>query len=157
MNNDKLNSIISAIQSKAKGAERTLEQARPAKTKKAFTSFRIIKKSTIPCRFVNYARQATVKKAREEGRQEMPNNWQSFGADCDGLFRDSKGNFKICVGHSALGRKGSKEWTLDGKPVELEEIKHMLLSSEYKASSMQTDWFTLNADNITKIDEIEIK
>jgi len=153
MNLDKL---IQAILSQAKGAERTIVQERPAKTKKSFAG-NLIKRSVIRCRFVNYEAQKTTKQARENGRKEMPNNWESHvETHCDGLFTDHKGKLKVCVGHSAFGHKGKKEFVLNGKPVELEQVKPFLLASEYKKSDSMPDWYTLEAQNIKEIDGIKL-
>lgn len=151
-----LNKLIEAILSQNKGAERTIVQERPAKTKKHFTG-NLIKRSIIHCRFVEYEAQKTTKQARETGRQERPNNWQSHvKTHCDGLFTDHKGNLKVCVGHSAFSLKGKKEFFLDGKAVDIEEVKPFLLASEYKKSESIPDWYTLNAENIKEIDGIEL-
>jgi len=151
-----LNKLIEAILSQSKGVERTIVQERPAKTKKSFTGS-LVKRSTIYCRFVNYEAQKTTKQAREAGREERPNNWQSHvKTHCDGLFTDHKGRLKVCVGHSAFARKGKKEFFLDGKQVDLETVKPFLLSSEYKKSDSMPDWYTLNAENIKVIDGIEL-
>lgn len=156
MDNRILSSIILAIQSYAKGCERTIVQERPAKVKKAYQSVNLIKQSTIPCRFVNYMAQKSAIEARENGRTEQANNWESYQAYCDGLFKDHNGKLKVCIGHSALGRKGKKQFYLDGQPVELEQVKHMLLSSE-TATKPMPDWYTLDAENIVQIDDFHIK
>lgn len=151
-----INKLIEAILSQAKGVERTIVQERPAKTKKSFTG-NIVKRSTIRCRFVNYMSQQTAKQAREAGREERPNNWDSHvETHCDGLFTDSKGKLKVCVGHSAFGHKGKKEFILNGNPVDVETIKPFLLASEYKKSDSMPDWYTLNAENIKEIDGIKL-
>lgn len=148
-----LNKLIKAVLDKPRGVDRKIFQERPAKVKKAFVDADLVKQSLFWGRFVGYGKQQTVKDAKENGRQDKPNNWQSLQSDCDGLFKDHKGQIKLCIGHPALVREHKSEFLLNGKLAKYEDVEHMLLSSDKRKSGKPLpDWYTLNARNIVAID-----
>jgi len=155
MNDIQLNSVISLVMGENRGIDRKICQARPAKVRAAFRGVDLVKRSTWWCRFVGYEAQKSVQEARENGRQRKANNWLSLTKYCDGLYLDDKGQYKLGIGHSAFKHERSKEWVLNGKVVPFEEIKHMVVASEYTDYG-SPDWFTVFVENIVAIDDIEI-
>lgn len=153
---EKINNLVSAILDQPRGVDRKIVQQRLAKVRKAFKGFNLVKRSTVYGRFVNYEAQKSTKIARENGREEIPNNWTSHQKDCEGLFTDKKGVLKVCIGHAMnKALRGKSEYLLDGKNVSLTLVSEMLLASETSKKSMP-DWYTLKAENLISIDDIEI-
>ena len=154
---EKINNLVSAILDQPRGVDRKIIQQRPAKIRAAYKGINLVKRSTVFGRFVNYEAQKSTKIARENGREEIPNNWTSHQEDCEGLFTDKKGVLKVCIGHAMnKNLRGKSEYLLNGKTVTLESVATMLLASETTKKEIVPDWYTLKAENLISIDDIEI-
>lgn len=156
MNDHHLDSLVKAILSVPRGEIVKIKYARQAKKRASYQTLDIVKESTITCRFVDYGIQKAVIQAKANGRRDQPNNWQSLQDDCPGLFRDHKGNLKVCVGAPINANQIDRQhkWRLNGNPIAVETIKSFLLKSEL--SNPPADWFTLNAECITHVGNCHI-
>lgn len=125
-------SIASILEAK-KGRIFTVTVNRPAKNRAAYEGEKIEKRSVYQGQNCDYANRAPVKQAIADGNMvapALPSHIQEVFHISDVKFWRGK-NGQEYFPMPVTGNKPKVQWFHNGKEVELEDIQHMLLSSEY--------------------------
>lgn len=154
--------IASILAGRAPGAMLTLSMVRPAKLRAAFKGQDISKASQFAMQLASYANRAPVKQAVGEGERDAPTTpaWVvNVEREANGLTFWHKADGTQYLALPRFGDKARAQWFKDGQPVELEDIKHMLLASEYAERNTKAEvedkgqamFNIVTLDNITQI------
>lgn len=151
-----LNSLVSNVNSRAKGTIFSINSERPAKIKAGFKKAGDVleKHSRIIIRQGHsYYNQSEVIRKHQSGEREKysPEKLWHKQSDLGSAFREHKGNGTIyLVGQPVKGSKSNTVWILNGSQVSYEQIEPMLLASE-KRKDEELDHLTIKVENIVSI------
>ena len=155
--------IIEALEGKKKGGFYTVETQRPAKMRKGVT-LNIEKHSTVQGMLADYANRAAVKLAVQDGTRDEPElpTWvekvEKLGANEAVKFWIGKEG-QVYLPVTLTGNQPQSEWLLDGKKVDVEEIREYLLASEFPkrtdkdelADKGQVPFMAVKIENIVSV------
>jgi hypothetical protein len=155
--------IVQALSSKKKGTIFTYVIARPAKTRAKYVGDAITKTSVAQGMVgTDYANRKAVKEGVEDGIRdevELPSHIvESFIMDGIRFWRGKSGDIYLPV--CATGNRSQTSWQIGGVDTTLDEIKDVLLSSEYAkktptkddlAEKGQVPFLAVKIENIAEI------
>lgn len=145
-----IEAIKKQVMAANKGSFHAIAWERPMKVKKAYAGNTIVKRSAGVVRFgVEYDNMKAVQAKRESGELPVQNQGLKWGEwAVYPYFISHKGNTYLRC--STASNRIQSTYTMNGKPVTLEEIKPMLLASELNHDNV-VDVFTVNCENILDI------